>query len=126
MPSHPPQPETAPTPTPATPVADGVPALGAAADEVPRVAARLGPRFAREEARLRAQAYLRGLLSPVERKNGWQLAEAAGDRTPYAIQHLLGRADWDADAVRDDLRAYVVEHLGDAAGDPGASTRRAW
>ena len=88
-------------------------ALRAAADEVPRVAARLGPRFAREEARVRAQAYLRGLLSPVERKNGWQLAEAAGDRTPYATQHLLGRADWDADAVRDDLRAYVVEQLGD-------------
>jgi SRSO17 transposase len=54
------------------------------------------------------------LLSPVERKNGWQLAEAAGDPTPYATQHLLGRADWDADAVREDLRAYVVEHLGDA------------
>ena len=82
---------------------------------MPRVAARIGPRFAREEARLRAQAYLRGLLSPVERKNGWQLAEAAGDRTPYATQHLLGRADWDADAVRDDLRAYVMEHLGDPA-----------
>ena len=80
---------------------------------MPRVAARLGPRFAREDARLRAQAYLRGLLSPVERKNGWQLAEAAGDRTPYAIQHLLGRAEWDAEAVRDDLRAYVVEQLGD-------------
>ena len=63
---------------------------------------------------MRAQAYLRGLLSPVERKNGWQLAEAAGDRTPYATQHLLGRADWDPDAVRDDLRAYVVEQLGDA------------
>ena len=89
-------------------------ALRAAADEVPRVAARLGPRFAREDARVRAQAYLRGLLSPVERKNGWQLAEAAGDRTPYAIQHLLGRADWEPDRVRDDLRAYVVEQLGDA------------
>jgi SRSO17 transposase len=117
MPSHPPQPETppTPTPTPATPVVDGAAALGAAVDEVPRVAARIGPRFAREEARLRTQAYLRGLLSPVERKNGWQLAEAAGDRTPYATQHVLGRADWDADAVRDDLRAYVVEHLGDPA-----------
>ncbi len=88
-------------------------ALRAAADEVPRVAARMGPRFAREEARLRAPAYLRGLLSAVERKNGWQLAEAAGDRTPYATQHLLGRADWDPEAVRDDLRAYVVEQLGD-------------
>jgi SRSO17 transposase len=59
-----------------------------------------------------ANAYLRGLLSPVQRKNGWQLAEAVGDPTPTAIQHLLGRAVWDADAVRDDLREYVVEHLG--------------
>ena len=91
-------------------------ALQAAADEVPAVAARLGPRFARTEARQRAQVYLRGLLSPVERKNGWQLAEAAGDPTPYATQHLLGRADWDPDLVRDDLRTYVLEHLG----DPGA------
>ena len=93
-----------------------VAALQAAADEVPAVAARIGPRFARSEARRRAQTYLRGLLSPVERKNGWQLAEAAGDPTPYATQHLLGRADWDPDVVREDLRAYVVEHLG----DPGA------
>ncbi len=93
-----------------TPVA----ALTAAADEVVTVARRIGPRFARAEARQRAQVYLRGLLSPVERKNGWQLAEAVGDRTPYAIQHLLGRADWDPDGLRDDLRAYVVEHLGDA------------
>jgi SRSO17 transposase len=91
-----------------------VAALTAAADEVPTVARRIGPRFARAEARRRVQAYLRGLLSPVERKNGWQLAEAVGDRTPYALQHLLGRADWDPDLVRDDLRAYVVEHLGDA------------
>lgn len=79
------------------------------------VARRIGPRFARAEARQRAQAYLRGLLSPVERKNGWQLAEAVGDRTPYALQHLLGRADWDPDLVRDDLRTYVVEQLGDPA-----------
>src|SRR5258707_4935121 len=118
MPSHPPLPETPPaperaTPTPATPIPATPAAVGAAPEEVPRAAPRLGPRFAREEARLRTQAYLRGLLSPVARKNGWQLAEAAGDRTPYATQHLLGRADWDADAVRDDLRAYVVEHLGD-------------
>jgi SRSO17 transposase len=90
-----------------------VAALTAAADEVGAVAARIGPRFARAEARRRAQAYLGALLRPVERKNGWQLAEAVGDRTPYAMQHLLGRADWDPDAVRDDLRAYVVEHLGD-------------
>jgi SRSO17 transposase len=53
------------------------------------------------------------LLSAVERKNGWQLAEVAGNATPYGLQHLLGRANWDADAVRDDLREYVLEHLGD-------------
>jgi SRSO17 transposase len=92
-----------------------VAALQAAADEVPAVAARSGPRFARSEARQRAHVYLHGLLSPVERKNGWQLAEAAGDPTPYATQHLLGRADWDADVVREDLRADVVAHLGDPA-----------
>jgi hypothetical protein len=57
-------------------------ALQAAADEVAAVAARIGPHFARTEARRHAQAYLWGLLSPVERKNGWQLAEVAGDRTP--------------------------------------------
>jgi SRSO17 transposase len=77
---------------------------------------RLGPRFGRVEPRRRALAYLRGLLAPVERKNGWQLAEAAGDRTPDGMQDFLGRMRWDAEAVRDDLRAYVVEHLGDAEG----------
>src|SRR4051794_68892 len=77
---------------------------------------RLGPRFGRVEPRRRALASLRGLLAPVERKNGWQLAEAAGDRTPDGMRDFLGRMRWDADAVRDDLRAYVVEHLG----DPGA------
>lgn len=71
------------------------------------------PRFARREARRRVWAYLRGLLSPVERKNGWQVAEVNGDATPYGVQHLLGRAQWEADAVRDDLRSYVVEHCGD-------------
>jgi SRSO17 transposase len=90
-------------------------AARAAAKELPVMAARIGPRFARAEARRRAQVYLRGLLSPVERKNGWQLAEAAGDRTPYATQHLLDRADWNAEDVREDLRAYVVDHLGDPA-----------
>jgi SRSO17 transposase len=73
----------------------------------------LMPHFARREARRHAWAYIRGLLSPVERKNGWQLAEVNGDATPYGLQHLLGRARWDAEAVRDDLRAYLVEHLGD-------------
>jgi SRSO17 transposase len=58
-------------------------------------------------------AYLKGLLAPVERKNGWQLAEAAGDASPDGMQDFLARMHWDADRVRDDLRAYVVEHLGD-------------
>src|SRR5712692_5771018 len=76
---------------------------------------RLRRRFVRSEPWRRVLAYLRGLLSPVERKNGWQLAEQAGEATPDGMQHLLARADWDADAVRDDLRAYVAERLGDAA-----------
>ena len=77
---------------------------------------RIGLRFGRAEPRRRAAAYLQGLLAPVERKNGWQLAEAVGDRTPDGVQDFLSRVHWDADAVRDDLQAYVVEHLG----DPGA------
>lgn len=78
-----------------------------------KVLERIGPRFARSEPRVRAGVYLRGLLSAAERKNGWTLAEQAGDRTPDAMQRLLNHADWDADAVRDDLCDYVVEHLGD-------------
>lgn len=73
---------------------------------------RMGAQFARREVRWRAWAYIRGLLRPVERKNGWQLAEVNGETTPYGFQHLLGRAVWDADALRDDLRPYVVEPLG--------------
>ena len=73
----------------------------------------LMPHFARREARRHAWAYIRGLLSPVERKNGWQLAEVNGDATPYGLQHLLGRARWDAAAVREDLRTYLVESIGD-------------
>ncbi|XXX53158.1 IS701 family transposase [Sorangium sp. So ce124] len=76
----------------------------------------MGNHFARAEVRSHVAAYLKGLLSPIERKNSWQLAEAVGDPTPYALQHLLGRARWDPDAVRDDLRAYVVEHLGHPTG----------
>jgi SRSO17 transposase len=78
------------------------------------LAARIAPRFRRVEARRRARSYLSGLLAPLERKNGWQLAEAAGDATPDSVQDFLARMRWDADAVRDDLRAYVVEPLGAA------------
>ena len=74
---------------------------------------RIAGRFGRRESRQRALAYLQGLLGPVERKNGWQLAEYAGDATPDGVQRLLATYRWDADGVRDDLREYVVEHLGD-------------
>lgn len=74
---------------------------------------RIAFRFARLEAKQAALAYIKGLISPVERKNSWQLAEAIGNRDPYRFQHLLNRASWDANVVRDDLRDYVLEHLGD-------------
>lgn len=87
--------------------------VAAWAAELDGLLARVAGRFGRPEPRRRAAAYVRGLLAPLERKNGWQLAEAAGDPTPDGVQDFLARARWDADAVRDDLRAYVVEHLGD-------------
>ena len=82
------------------------------AGEVEAVGERIGRHFARSEPRRRAVGYVRGLLGDAERKNGWQLAEALGDATPDGVQHLLARADWDADAVRDDLIGYVAEALG--------------
>src|SRR5215218_10594677 len=75
--------------------------------------ARIAHRFARSEARDRVKRYLAGLLGRIERKNGWQLAEAIGERDPQGVQRLLNSAMWDADEVRDDLREYVVEHLAD-------------
>lgn len=74
---------------------------------------RLAPRFARPEVQARAGRYLAGLLGPVERRNGWQVAEQIGEGTPDGVQRLLRTARWDAEAVRDDLRAYIVEHCGD-------------
>src|SRR5664280_1343890 len=68
--------------------------------------------FARSEVRGRSLAYLQGLLSGCERKNGWQMAEWMGEASPYAMQHLLDRASWDADEARDRVRGYVVEALG--------------
>jgi SRSO17 transposase len=76
------------------------------------VHARIAGAFARSEPRTRALAYLRGLLGQLERKNGWTLAEAAGEVSPDGMQRLLRTADWNADAVRDELRDYVVERLG--------------
>jgi SRSO17 transposase len=78
--------------------------------------ARIAARFARSEPRERVLAYVRGLLAPLEKKNSWTLAEQAGEAIPDGMQRLLAHADWDADAVRDDVRDYVVEHLGDPAG----------
>jgi SRSO17 transposase len=77
---------------------------------------RIGSRFARYEPRRHAAALMLGLLSGLDRKNCWTIAEHRGDLSPDGLQHLLSRAVWDADAVRDDLRGYVVDHLG----DPGA------
>ena len=73
-------------------------------------------RFFRVEPRRRARAYVRGLLAPLASKNGWTLAEAAGDGTPDGMQRLLNAAAWDADGVRDDVRAYVTGHLGSPDG----------
>ena len=86
------------------------------AEGIERVHQCIAGRFRRPEPRRRALEYLKGLLSPVERKNGWQLAEHAGDATPYGVQRLLSGYVWDADLVRDDLKQYVVEHLGDGDG----------
>jgi SRSO17 transposase len=73
-------------------------------------------RFAQVESRRRARLYLLGLLSGAERKNSWTIAEQAGDLSPDGMQRLLNFYRWDADAVRDDLRGYVLDHLGDPAG----------
>jgi SRSO17 transposase len=77
---------------------------------------RIAGRFGRVEPRRRARAFVLGLLADLPRKNCWTIAELAGDSSPGGMQHLLGRARWDADGVRDDLRGYLVGHLG----DPGA------
>jgi SRSO17 transposase len=74
---------------------------------------RVAGRFARVDLRRRARAFVRGLLSDLPSKNCWTIAEHAGDPNPDGMQHLLARAVWDEDKVRDDLRDYVVEHLGD-------------
>jgi SRSO17 transposase len=80
------------------------------------VARRLAPDVARSQSRHRVQAYLQGLLSEAERKNSWQVAAVCGESTPDGFQYLLSRADWDADAGREELRRSVVQHLGDPNG----------
>lgn len=87
--------------------------VGRWSEQFDAIGTRIAGRFRRKELRAHALAYLQGLLGTAVRKNGWQLAEAAGDASPWAIQHLLSRAVWDADAVRDVLRDHVVSYLGD-------------
>ncbi|TCN41029.1 DDE superfamily endonuclease [Kribbella orskensis] len=77
---------------------------------------RIASQFVQVEPRRRAGLFLLGLLAGLPRVNCWTIAEHAGEASPDGMQHLLARAVWDADAVRDDLRTYVVDHLG----DPGA------
>ena len=84
--------------------------------ELDRVHERIAGRFGRAEPRDRVREYVRGLVGDLERKNGWTLAERAGEACPDGMQRLLRRADWDVDGVRDDVRSYVVEHLGDRDG----------
>jgi SRSO17 transposase len=76
---------------------------------------RVASRFGRVEPRRRVRAFVLGLLADLPRKNCWTIAEHAGDATPDGMQHLLGRAVWDTDGVRDDLREFVIDHLGDPA-----------
>src|SRR5436309_7804138 len=74
--------------------------------------ARLACHFARPEPYKRALRFVQGILSTVERKNGWQLAEQAREKTPYGMQRLLSQAVWDEDGVRDEIRSFAVETLG--------------
>jgi SRSO17 transposase len=85
-------------------------------EELMELQARIGPRFRRAEVRRRAGRFLEGLLARVPRKNGWQMAEELGENGPRGVQRLLGDANWDEEALRDDLRAYVLEYLGEADG----------
>ncbi len=100
----------------AAPYASELQLLSTAAEALDEVQQRIGPRFRRAEVRRRARRFLDGLLAPVARKNGWQLAEALGERSPHGVQRLLSEAHWDQEAVRDEVRAYVLDHLGEEAG----------
>lgn len=81
--------------------------IGSWREELDALHARIAPRFKRGEVGARAGRYLCGLLEPVERRNGWQLAEAIGEERPDGVQRLLNGARWDAGEVRDDLRSRL-------------------
>ncbi len=80
------------------------------------ICARAGPLFYRTDSRAHAVRYLRGLLAPLERKNGWTIAEYAGLREPKALQRFLNLTPWDSDRLRDLVRDYVMEHFADPRG----------
>ncbi|MEU7630608.1 transposase, partial [Nocardia sp. NPDC049220] len=82
--------------------------------ELDSLMVRIGDRFCRSEPRARAREYVSGLVAGLERKNGWTLAERAGEVCPNGMQRLLRKADWDIGGVRDEVREYVVQHLGDS------------
>jgi SRSO17 transposase len=84
--------------------------------ETDRLLDRMAGRFARVQTRRRAAMFLLGLLADLPRKNCWTIAEHAGERDPHGMQHFLARASWDTDGVRDDLRDYVIDTLGDTDG----------
>src|SRR3954452_20755112 len=94
-------------------VADGVLAWR---DELDVLKQRLGPLFVRPEPRRQAGLYLEALLSGVQRKNGWQLAEQIGDARPWRTQRVLSHVQWDQDAARDICREYVIAHIGSPDG----------
>src|SRR6266571_5259366 len=91
-------------------------AVDVVAGELDGLHERVSGRFFRAEPRARVREYVSGLVAGLERKNGWTLAEHAGEVAPDGMQRLLRRADWDVDGVRDDLRGYVIDRFGDRGG----------
>jgi len=92
---------------------DQVAVLEGWSEALEEVQQRISSYVARPEPRSRVRLYLEGMLGKAERRNGWHLAEAAGEATPYGMQRLIASASWDADQVRDDLQVYVCQHMGD-------------
>jgi SRSO17 transposase len=90
--------------------------ISQSAQALAELVARVGSHFRRAEVRKRVGHYLHGLLGQVERKNGWQMAEELGEANAHGVQRLLEEADWDEEAVRDELRTYVLEQLGEPGG----------
>ena len=90
--------------------------ISQSAQVVAEVVVRIGSHFRRAEVRKRVGRYLQGLFASVERKNGWQMAEELGETNAHGVQRLLEEADWDEEAVRDEVRTYVIEQLGEPAG----------